>query len=171
MSYLLIARQKQKSRFPTQPLLTLGRESFSLLLGRGWDSVTLQVLDSHMWLVTTILDNTCKTLLLPFQEDWRQGGELGPIKIEVWGQILGHRQNKTRTQLLEMKSMAGDWFQNLKCYEYQRSMDTRNSAGQYEPSRVGRNYTIILTKFLPLNPCKRGGVSCYRFLYHSVWLK
>lgn len=58
LAAIVIARWKWKFRFPTQPLLTLGGQGFSLLPGGGWNSVTFQVLNTHMWLMATILDNT-----------------------------------------------------------------------------------------------------------------
>lgn len=55
---LLLSGGSRSSGSLTQPLLTFGGQSFLLLLGSGWNSATFQVLNYHMWLVATILDNT-----------------------------------------------------------------------------------------------------------------
>lgn len=80
-------------------LLTVGGQDFSLLLVRGWNSATFQVLDSHVWLVATILDNIyVEHFYLCYRKTEVGGGSSkGAWHYRNWGLgLLWHRWNKTK---------------------------------------------------------------------------
>lgn len=139
---------------------------------KGWNSVTFQVFDNHLWLVAVILHNTYVghfiTILgrLGVQKgalsykNWRLGLDtVAQVELDknlywIWGIWLGF-SSKT----WDAMSIREIWAQGSQ-------MDSMDPVELLEIL-----YTILLTKFLSINSCNRGGVTCCRFLYHSILLK